>query len=249
MVQARRAKARPTRIIIPLAVVAALLAGGAYAVSQLGGEPQTANAPTRAPSVAATQSTAQPSKSASPSTEPSPTPTKSATSDIGAKKLKACQRKVRAADDVMRAAKIGVLHWATHVQAQTDANAQKISSATMSARFKKTRLAGPTDLQRFDDALDAYKDLNGSCDKVKNAPAKVASKLSDCRDRAQAQKPVMAAGADGMADWKSHIAAMARNAEEHVSNAQGVWLKAWRAAPPHINAYKKVSADFNAPKC
>ena len=60
---------------------------------------------------------------------------------------------------------------------------------------------------------------------------------------------MMAAGADGMADWKSHVAAMQRNAETHVRNAQGVWLAAWRAAPPHIKAYKKAAADFDAPKC
>ena len=70
--------------------------------------------------------------------------------------------------------------------------------------------------------------LNGSCGKVKDAPAKVAGKLSDCRDRAQEQKPVLAAGANGMADWKSHLAAMQRNAGSHVRNAQRVWL--WRMA-------------------
>ena len=60
---------------------------------------------------------------------------------------------------------------------------------------------------------------------------------------------MLAAAADGMADWKSHLAAMQRNAEDHVRNAQGVWLRAWRAAPPHIKAYKKAAADFDAPKC
>ena len=248
MVQARRAKARPLRVVIPLAIVAALLAGGALAVSKVG-DPTTANAPTRAPSVAATQSTAQPTRTGSPSSEPSATPTKTANSVAGAKALKACQRRFRAADDVMAAAKIGVQHWATHVQAQTDANARKISTKTMSARFKQTRLAGPADQQRYRDALDAHEDLNRTCHKVKGAPAKVADKLGDCRDRAQAQKPVLAASADAMADWKSHLAAMQRNAESHVRNAQGVWLKAWRAAPPHINAYKKAAADFDAPKC
>ena len=250
MVQARRAKSRPLRIVIPIVVVAALLAGGAFAVYKLSGDPTTtANAPTRAPSVGATQSTAQPSGTESSSSEPSASPTKTATTVVGAKALKACQRRVRAADDVMAAAKIGVAHWTTHVQAQTDANARKISAAQMSALFKKTRLAGPADHQRYEDALSEYKDLKGSCAAVDGAPANVASKLSKCAERAKAQKPLMAAGADGMADWKSHVAAMQRNAETHVRNAQGVWLAAWRAAPPHIKAYKKAAADFDAPKC
>ena len=139
--------------------------------------------------MAATQTTAQPTSTGSPSSEPSATPTK-AKPVVGAKALKACQRRVRAADDVLAAAKIGVRHWAIHVQAQTDGNSQKISPKTMSALFKQTRLAGPSDQQRYRDALDAYEDLDGSCNKVKGAPAKVADKLSDCRDRAQAQKPV-----------------------------------------------------------
>ena len=119
----------------------------------------------------------------------------------------------------------------------------------MGALFKKTRLAGPADQQRYRDALSKYEDLNGSCDKVKGATASVAEKLSNCRDRAKAQKPVLAAAADGMADWKSHLAAMQRNATTHVPHAESVWLRAWRAAPPHIEAYKKAAADFDAPKC
>ncbi len=214
----------------------------------MGDDPTTANAPTRAPSVAATQSTAQPTSTGSPSSKPSASPTKTA-KPVGAKALKACQRKVRAADDVLAAAKVGVRHWAIHVQAQTDANAARITPKAMNALFKETRLAGPADHQRYGDALDTYEDLNGSCDKVEGASAKVADKLSDCRDRARAQKPVLAAAADGMADWKSHLAAMQRNAESHVRDAQGVWLRAWRAAPPHIKAYKKAAADFDAPKC
>ena len=249
LVQARRAKASPLRIVIPIAVIAALLAGGAFAVFKLGGDPTTANTPTRAPSVAATQSTAQPTSTESPSSEPSATSTKAPTVATGAKALKACQRRVRVADDVLAAAKTGVRHWAIHVQAQTDANARKISIAKMGALFKKTRLAGPADQQRYRDALSKYEDLNGSCDKVKGATASVAEKLSNCRDRAKAQKPVLAAAADGMADWKSHLAAMQRNAKTHVPHAESVWLRAWRAAPPHIKAYKKAAADFDAPKC
>ena len=249
MVQPRRAKARPLRIVIPLVLVAGLLAAGAFAVSKAGNDATTATAPTRSPSVAATQSTAQPTSTGSPSSEPSATPTKKARSVTGAETLKDCQRRVRAADDVLAAAKVGVQHWATHVQAQTDANARKISRARMNALFKKTRLAGPADNRRYGAALHAYQDVTGSCGKVKGAPPKVARELSDCRQRARAQQPVLAAAASGMADWKSHLAAMQRNADHDVPHAERIWLAAWRAAPPHIRAYRKAASDFDAPRC
>ena len=163
--------------------------------------------------------------------------------------MTACQRKVDAADKVLSAARTGVLHWATHVQAETDADAGKISTSLMQARFAKTRVAGPGDQSRYAKARSEYQKLDGSCAKVKGASASVAGKLADCRERADAQKPVLAAAANGMADWKNHLAAMQRSREGHVRNAQGVWLEAWRAAPPHINAYKKAYANFRAPKC
>ncbi len=203
--------------------------------------------------MAATESTAQPTRSTTPTPQPKPTSTSKPTATPGAvkavKALKACQSRVRAADDVLAAGKTGTLHWAAHVQAQTDANKSKITVTEMKARFKESRLAGPADQQRYADALSTYKDLSGSCGKVKGAEDKVAGKLADCNERAKAQKPLLAATANGMADWKSHLAAMQRSSEGHVANAQGVWLRAWRAAPPHINAYKQAAADFHAPNC
>ena len=54
---------------------------------------------------------------------------------------------------------------------------------------------------------------------------------------------------DGMADWTKHLADMRRSRHRKVHNAQQKWLKTWRAAPPHINAYKKAAGRFSAPKC
>ncbi len=118
----------------------------------------------------------------------------------------------------------------------------------MSALFKKTRLAGPADHQRYDDALSAYKDLNGSCAKVEGAPAKVAGKLSNCRDRAQAQKPVLAAGADGMADWKSHLAAMQRNAEEPRPQRSGRLARRLAGRPAAHQGLQEGRRGFRRPE-
>jgi hypothetical protein len=156
---------------------------------------------------------------------------------------------VRAADKVLAEAKIGIKHWATHVQAQTDANNSKISVGQMNAKFKVTRLAGPADQSRYRKALATYQEQKGSCQRVAGAAASVAASLAKCDDRARAQRPVLAAAADGMADWRSHLAAMQRSRMTHVAHPEAVWLRAWRAAPPHIRAYDKAVANFDAPRC
>lgn len=253
MIQARRAKTRWSRVVIPLIAAAVLVGGGVAVATQLGGQSTSSATPT--PTVGASVSTAggstaEASASASPSPQSTPTATSTAAgSPAGAKSLASCRAKVRAADKVLAEAKIGVTHWAAHVQAQTDANSDKITVGQMNGKFKVTRLEGPADQSRYRKALTAYEDLKGSCKPVSGADSSVAASLGKCADRAQAQRPVLAAAAVGMADWRSHLAAMQRSRMTHVDDAEGVWLRAWRAAPPHIRAYQKAVAHFDAPSC
>ncbi len=184
---------------------------------------------------------------------PSPSPTTSATANAAAAKaLEACQQRVRAAEAVLKQGKIGVLHWTAHVQAQTDNFDGKIDVEEMRARFKKTRVKGPADLKRYNEALSTYEDLEGSCSKVKAADTVVAASLKKCNERSKAQKPLLEATADGMKDWKAHQKQMQANAEHQAgspSQAQSAWLKQYRAAPKNINAFKKATKNFEAPRC
>jgi hypothetical protein len=156
---------------------------------------------------------------------------------------------VRAADAVIREARTGVGHWSQHVKAQSDANAGIVTVPEMDAIFKRTRLAGPGDVQRYGAAVSAYHAQTATCSTVSGAPATVGDKLTTCSDREKAQGPVLTAAADAMADWKSHLAKMQLSKMGHVANPQGVWIQAWRAAPPHINAFKKAFREFHAPPC
>ena len=253
MAKARRARVRPSRLVVPLLLAAVLLGGGIFAAVKYGSNGTTAD-PQVTPTVAASEATATPSTSPSTATPSSTSATAgkpgvNTAAQNAIKKLAACESGVDAADTVMAAAKTGVGHWAVHVQAQTDANSRKISVAEMQKLFKKTRLAGPADQRRYSDAQSAYEEAKASCASVKGADRETAAALRSCRERADAQRPVLTAAANGMQDWKSHLAAMQRSREGHVANPQGVWLAAWRAAPPHINAYKKAAADFDAPRC
>jgi hypothetical protein len=248
VVQARRAKARPARVIIPLAVAAALLVGGSFAAVKFWPDATTAGPE---PESSATVESQVPTTA-----ESSPSPSQSSTaqpaSAAAKKALKSCQQKVRAADEVLQQGKTGVLHWASHVQAQTDNFDGKISVEEMRARFKKTRLKGPADLKRYDDALSTYEDLRGSCEKVKDAGTVVAAALAKCEKRSEQQKPVVKATAAGMKDWRSHQKLMQLNKEHQAgtpAEAQAEWLKQYHAAPQNIKAFKKADANFKAPSC
>ncbi len=248
MVQARRAKVRPLRVIILLAVAAALLVGGSFAAVKFW--PDATTAGPEPESSATVESQAPSTAESSPS--PSETPTANPASAASKKALEACQAKVSAADEVLKQGKIGVLHWATHVQAQRDNLDGKITVEEMKARFKKTRLKGPDDLKRYDDAMSAYEDLKGSCEKVKGADTAVAAALVKCEKRSKAQPAVLKATAAGMKDWKAHQKLMQLNALHKAGTPwrhESTWLKQFYAAPKNIKAFKKATADFKAPSC
>ena len=59
--------------------------------------------------------------------------------------LEACRARVSAADNVLAVAKKGMGHWSEHIQAQTDANAEKLSIKKMNEIFDRTMAAGHHD--------------------------------------------------------------------------------------------------------
>ena len=253
MARARRAKLRPTRVAIPLAVAAVLLLGGIFTAWRFWPDPTTAG-PDPVSSVGATESTAaapttEPVSPPASTSRPTSSPSASAADPAAAQALEQCRARVAAADAVIKEAKVGVGHWMFHVQAEADAQQKKISSKAKADRFKQTRLLGPGDQKRYRDRVLAYQKLDASCGKVKGADQKVAAALASCNTRAKAQQPVLKASAGAMGDWKSHLADMQRSREYHVDNAQEIWLRTYRAAPRNINAYKKAVQDFDAPAC
>jgi hypothetical protein len=246
VVQARRAKARPTRVIIPLAVAAALLVGGSFAAVKFWPDATTAGPQAESSTTGA--------ESQDPSTavsSPSPSVTTSPASTAAQQALEACQAKVRAADEVIKQGATGVEHWAGHIQAQRDGNAGKISPEQMKARFKATRLKGPGDLKRYDEARSAYQDLEGSCEE-EESDSVVAAALADCDERSKAQKPLMAATNSAMKDWRAHLTFMQRNKLHKAgtpAQALETWLSQYDAAPKNIRAFENASEDFDAPNC
>jgi hypothetical protein len=250
--KARRAKRSAARIVVPIVAALVLLSGGAAAAWKFWPQVWTSAGPT--PSVEATQSTVEPT-TATPSETPSETPTATPSSTPSPNAVKAqralddCRAKVEAGDAVIKEAKTGVDHWAGHVNAQVLADRGAIRIPEMLARFKETRLKGPADQKRYHDAVKEYENQDASCKKLEKAPRKINASLAKCATRSSDQKPVLTTGAAGMRDWASHLAAMQRDKNEHVSNAQAIWVKVYRAAPTNINAFKRAVAAYDPPKC
>jgi hypothetical protein len=247
VVQARRAKAQPTRVIIPWAVAAALLVGILFAAVKFW--PDATTAGPQAESSTTDVESQDPSTAVS---SPSPSVPTSPAGTAAQQALEACQAKVRAADEVIKQGTTGVEHWAGHIQAQKDGDAGKISPAQMKKQFKATRLKGPGDLQRYDEARSAYQNLEGSCEEVQESDSVVAAALADCDERSKAQKPLMAATNAGMKDWRAHLTFMQRNAVHQAgtpSQALETWLSQYEAAPKNIEAFEKAADDFDAPSC
>ena len=166
--------------------------------------------------------------------------------------LKSCRERVQAADQVIEAAETGVGNWSDHVEAQTKANRDKITVTMLDKVFDETRKAGPEDQRRYDKAREAYRSADASCEPVPTATKAQAADLSSCRDRAEAQAPVLRAARPAMADWKRHLDQMEHSRMNPSPNDQEEWLKAWRAAPTNINAFDKAMKKFedeDTPRC
>jgi hypothetical protein len=165
--------------------------------------------------------------------------------------MKACQDRVQAADEVLKEARIGARHWEAHVDAERRQEEGSISIDERQAIFKETRLKGPGDQSRYADALRAYDKVKGaSCSKPAGADAKVVATVARCHDRSTAQSLVMKRAAAAMGDWKQHLADMQRSRTVHNSDAQHVWITAYKRAPRNINPYEKALKTFqNAPTC
>lgn len=240
MARPRRAASPPPRRLWPVglgAVAAVVLVG---LVLGPGLRHDVATAPSPQPS------SAHPTKSS-----PSPTtPARTASSDEqSARLLKACRKKVTAGDEVLAAARRGMRHWAQHVEAQTDADAGKITVAAMNATFRRTRLAGPGDTRRYDHAAQTLRRSKGSCEDKAGVPKKIAKQLAACAERRRAQVPVLAAAEKGMADWKRHLSDMRLADHGRLSHPSQRWRQTYAAAPTRIRAYERAVDHFDAPRC
>jgi hypothetical protein len=163
--------------------------------------------------------------------------------------LRDCRARVEAGDKVLTVAKQGMRSWSEHIQAQTDANAGKITLQKMDDIFEQTRKTGEEVARRYTAAVDAYQGEKGSCHAQSEGSADVRQQMARCAQREAAQQPVLNAAERGMSDWIRHLGEMRRSKQGKIHNPQKKWLETWRAAPKNINAYHKAATKYAAPDC
>lgn len=199
-------------------------------------------------------STARPSDSSRQSVvTPEPTSTSFEEGRQTRQVLDDCAARAAAADAVVAEAAIGVGHWDEHVQARTDLLAGRNTEADTKAIWKRTRLAGPGDLERFNAAVTAY-NAAPPCAGAdpRTAPADLRAILDACTTRTAQGEAATAAAAAAIGDWQSHLNAMAAHAHGDMTaaQAQDQWVEAWEQAPTNIEAFNDArNALQQAPAC
>jgi hypothetical protein len=205
-----------------------------------GGHAATVSASaTPAPSTATATTT---TTSAPGSTAAAPAPAEPA--------LDTCRGSVARADQVLAEAVSGVENWNAHVQSRTDLLAGRLTREEVGVIWKRTRLAGPSDLARFN---GAWRGFEGTAELCRQAAAEVSdSTVETCAKRVVAADRAVEAASVVIGDWGDHQQNMVAHAEGDldVTAAQEQWVEAWKEAPGHIKAYRDaVKALKTVPPC
>jgi hypothetical protein len=238
---------------VAAAVALLVLLAVGFASGMLGGSDDDPAADT-ASGTSTDAPTQEPTDRSSPSEEPTDVPSEQPTegassgSSAGPAAVRRCATAVNRAEKVVAAASDGVSHWHTHVQARTDMLKGAMSVAEMDRMWKRTRLAGPADQERFRAALDGYQPQKATCDLADGQGRSAAA----CATRFRTASTAVDAAEAAMADWKSHLDNMASYAAGGMTQveAQTRWVAAWRNAPQNITAYDEArTALAGAPTC
>jgi hypothetical protein len=163
--------------------------------------------------------------------------------------MEECVAALASADAVMEAARSGAANWAAHVESRTDLLAGRRDRDEVGAIWRRTRLAGPGDLEAFEAAYADYAAPGKACARVEDDQSPQAEA---CVARAGVAERAVRAAREVVDDWSEHQAAMAAHAagDFDADHAQGLWEAAWEAAPPDIRAYRRAAAALaDAPAC
>ncbi len=243
MARARRSKSARIPPLLLLALATLALVGVSYVVFNVFGDDNNQSETSRAGTAGAASASSPSAPSAGTARvqhNASPTPS------TPAQPADACAAEVAAAEAELAAARVAADHWREHVRARTDLLAGRIDQATTKAIWKRTRLAGPTDLQHLTAATTAHQTARGGCT---NTPG---TKGTACRHRLTALAAAIAAGHAAAHDWQAHLAMMAAHKAGAMDNAhaQTMWVAAWRAAPTHLTAFAHADRSLaRTPAC
>ncbi len=154
----------------------------------------------------------------------------------------ACAAQVRAADEVVAAARQGIGHLETHIGAHQDWALGRIDEEEKKAVYLESKLAGPADIEEWDRAVEAYEAERGGCRGVDN----------ECADRMGALGRTIGAARMGMRHWDDHLGNMASFAEGRFDalEAQGRWDATIAEMPAMVAPFDDAMSRLKtAPVC
>jgi hypothetical protein len=163
----------------------------------------------------------------------------------------ACAKQVAAGEALATAVASSYQHWSGHVQAQLDLDAKRITAVQTKARWAATKVGGPEDLRRFDQARAALARVGTPCRTLDAAASgSWAKQAGGCTRRAERLTAVTDAGTVVHRQWAAHLDMMAN--KDHAD--MGAYLARWRrmvtAAGPAFTTYRAAARDLkSAPAC
>ncbi len=219
MSRARRSSSKPIPPPLWLAAATLALVGVAFVASNLFGDDN--NSGQRSDEAAARSSA--PATATTKAIQPPANP---------------CAAEMTAAEAEVSAVRVAAGHWREHVEARTALLAGRISQATTKAIWKRTRLAGPADIQRLAAATAARDSTRGGCDTAAGEAGKA------CRHRLTVLAAAATSGNAVARDWKGHLDMMAAHKAGGMDDkhAQAMWVAEWKAAPPNLSAFANAEA-------
>jgi len=161
--------------------------------------------------------------------------------------MKACKQQLRAGDELIAAAEIGIGHLVTHIGAHHAWLMGELTEDEKKDTYKRTRLAGPADLTAFDGAMTRYSTVSNA-----NQTACRDTQSDGCVKRFEATKDAIVAADQAINHWREHQANMAAHAagEFGAERAQELWDATIAATAAKVDPWRQWRLDLaNAPDC
>lgn len=246
--RARNSGRRSVWLIALVSVLAvALIAGAAWMIHRGAGD--TSAAPTGPTRVRSAAGAANPAGSAEPSGRSSSSRS-STTGPAAPEGFTACRTEVTRADALVAAGATVADDWAAHTSSLTRLDTGRITQAEADATWKRTRLAGPSDMQRYRAASAAYTRSKGACARMGALPDAFVRAAARCKQRANADSNVAVQVAPVSVAWASHLTSMKAKTDTPVGRYMRKWHQQVQDAPTILSAYRTAASAVRAsPTC
>jgi hypothetical protein len=166
--------------------------------------------------------------------------------------LVACAGSVRSGSAVVQSAESSRDHWGSHVRAQLDYDAKKITGQQLVDIFAATKAAGPADLAAFDTSRSQFEPVSGACTRLDTTgmPARWQQVATQCGQRAAALGTAVQASEAVVADWRAHVQMMQNKPHTDRTDYGRMWRAMIASAPTNLNGFTAAQDALNQqPPC